>query len=304
MREYGGAYRHLRLSSLFGNPGWYAQFVTLATPAVLFILTLSIRKRAKFAVLIGIMSLTEFTLILAYQRGGWISYPLTLLVVWFCIYVLDEDEQSAAEVIAKAKGALKKILISIPITIILSLSLVYGLAKLVPTVAPTVDSYVERAAGIGQTQDRLVYWSPTEIMLKNHPVLGPGNESFAYQFDRMYLSKDAKYSLTASQKASDIMQGSAHNMYFQALAGKGVLGLLSLLAVIVVSASVCWSLAFSDSAAGGETRLSTRQRLVLMMGLSFTAALAFTAMSARYSMYPSTTSCSCSSMRWWYVRYR
>ena len=35
LQDYGDAYRHLRLSSLFGNPGWYAQFVTLATPAVL-----------------------------------------------------------------------------------------------------------------------------------------------------------------------------------------------------------------------------------------------------------------------------
>ena len=272
--NYGAAERHARLASLFGNSGWYAQFVTLATPAVLSILTLSVSRRGKFLLLIGIMSLTEFTLILAYQRGGWISYPLTLLVVWFCIYVLDEEEQSASEVIAKAKGSLKKVLISIPVTIILTLSLVYGLARLAPTVVPGVDSYVQRAAQIQNVEARTVYWDTTAIMLRNHPVIGSGNESFAYQFGRMYLAKDAKYVLTEKQRSNDIQQGSAHNMYFQALAGKGTLGLLSLLAVMVVSASVCWSLAFTDSAANGKTRTSLRQRLVLMMGLSFTAALA------------------------------
>jgi hypothetical protein len=62
-------------------------------------------------------------------------------------------------------------------------------------------------------------------------------------------------------------------MYFQALAGKGSIGLLSLLAVLWVSASVCWSLAFNGPAGGRESHLSLQQRLTLMMGLSFTAAL-------------------------------
>jgi len=270
---YGVGERHTRLMSVFGNSGWFAQFVTLATPTVLAILTLAVSKRSKLIMVIALMSLTEFTLILSYQRGGWISYPLTLLVVWFCVYVLDDEEQSATEVIAKAKGAVKNILVSIPITIALSLSLVYGINKLAPAAVVGIDSYVARAASIKQTEARTVYWEPTTLMLKPHPVLGAGNESFAYQFGHMYLAKDAPYALTEEQKAIDIMQGSAHNMYFQALAGKGVLGLLSLLALMWVSVMTCWSLALTEPTAGGATRLSSWQRLVLMMGLSYTAAL-------------------------------
>ena len=100
------------------------------------------------------MSLTEFTLILAYQRGGWISYPLTLLVVWFCIYVLDEDEQSAAEVIAKAKGATQEDPDKHP-----NHDNPFAISGVWPRqvgtdCSPTVDTYVERAAGIGKRQDR------------------------------------------------------------------------------------------------------------------------------------------------------
>ena len=277
LEEYGDAQRHLRLSSLFGNPGWYAQFVTLATPAVLCILTLSISKRAKFAVLISIMTLTEFTLILAFQRGGWLSYPLTLLVVWFCIYVLDDDKQSAAEVIAKAKGAFRKILISIPITIVLTLSLLYGFSRLAPNMVPNTDSYIARGADIAKAQDRLIFLQPMTIIFKEHPILGSGNESYGYQFHHLFRAENARFNDPRYSVAGILDAGTAHNMYFQALAGKGLIGLISLLAVLWVSIAVCWSLAFRNPAGGGgagEARLSSQQRLILMMGLSFTVALA------------------------------
>jgi hypothetical protein len=271
LKDYGPAYRHQRLSSVFGNPGWYAQFVTLATPAVLAILSIPLRRRSLLFVMIGLMALTEFTLILAYQRGGWISYPLTLLVVWFCIYVFDAEHQSTAEIRAKTKSAIKKILISVPVTIIISVSLIYIIGKNTTTEYNKVDTYLERAKGMQNTQDRLAYWVPTSAITKLNPILGAGNESYSFQFTGLYLGKDAPYALT--EKENMIMAGSAHNLYFQTLAGKGWLGLVSLLALMLVSIRISWTLTFSQGKSPALIPLSNNQRLLVMMGFTYTMAL-------------------------------
>jgi hypothetical protein len=271
LKEYGPAYRHERLSSVFGNPGWYAQFVTLATPAVLAILSIPLRRRSLLFLMIGLMALTEFTLILAYQRGGWISYPLTLLFVWFSIYVFDTEHQSTSEIRAKTKGAIKKILISVPVTIIISVSLIYIIGKNTTTEHKKINSYIENVQRMQNTQDRLAYWVPTGAITKLHPILGAGNESFSFQFNSLYLGKDAPYAIT--EKENMIMAGSAHNLYFQTLAGKGWLGLVSLLALMLVSIRTSWSLTFSQSTSSALTPLSNNQRLLVMMGFTYTIAL-------------------------------
>ncbi len=270
---YGEAYRHQRLLSLFGNPGWFAQYITLATPAVLSILTLVVGRRIKIVLMIVVMLLTELTLILSFQRGGWITYPFQLLAIWFCVYVFNDESQTAIVVIDKAKKAAKYILLSILITMALSISLVYGIYKLTPAATVGIDTYVARLISIKSFENRAIYWDPTILMLKSHPVFGGGNESFAYQFDRLYLVKDAPHSLTDVQRTNDIMQGSAHNMYFQALSGKGTLGLLSLLFLMYVAITTCWSLAFNEPKGSSTTLMSSWHRLILMMGISFTTAM-------------------------------
>jgi O-antigen ligase len=272
LKEFGAAFRFERLSSLFGHPGWFAQFVTLTTPAVLAILSFPLPRRSLLFVMIGVMALTEFTLILVFQRGGWVSYPLTLLAVWFCIYVFDTEHQSASEIRAKTKGAIRKILISVPVTIIISFSLIYIIGQNTTTEYSKVNTYLERAKNIQNTQDRLAYWVPTMVITKLHPILGAGNESYSFEYIRLCLNKDSPYALTEKENRS-VMAGSAHNLYFQTLAGKGWLGLVSLLALMLVSIRTCWSLTFSQSTLSALTPLSNNQRLLVMMGFTYTIAL-------------------------------
>ena len=271
LKELGAGFRFERLSSLFGHPGWYAQFVTLSTPAVLAILSIPLRRRNLLFVMIGLMAFTEFTLILVFQRGGWVSYPLTLLAVWFCIYVFDTEHQSTTEIRAKTKGAIRKILISVPVTIIISFSLIYIIGKNTTTKYNTAQNFLERAKDIQKTQDRLAYWGPVSTITKLHPILGAGNESYSFQFTGLYLGKDAPYALT--EKEDGIMNGSSHNLYFQTLAGKGWLGLVSLLALMLVSIRTSWSLTFSQSSSPALAPLSNNQRLLVMMGFTYTIAL-------------------------------
>ena len=114
-----------RLQSIFGHPGWFAEFVTVTIP---FILMGFLKKDQGFlwkTFLFGILVLCEIALILAKSRAGWISYPMTLTFCWISVYLLKEGE--GLKIWHIKKKDIIKIAISVPITIILSLFIVFKL---------------------------------------------------------------------------------------------------------------------------------------------------------------------------------
>ncbi|MCF8128205.1 MAG: O-antigen ligase family protein, partial [Deltaproteobacteria bacterium] len=114
-----------RLQSIFGHPGWFAEFVTVTIP---FILVGFVKKDRGFlwkVFLFGILVLCEIALILAKSRAGWISYPMTLTFCWISVYLLREEGGLKTWHI-KRKDIIK-IAVSVPITIILSLFIVFKL---------------------------------------------------------------------------------------------------------------------------------------------------------------------------------
>jgi O-antigen ligase len=271
LAELGENYRFEHLTSVFGNPGWYAQYLVLGSPALLAILALRWQKKWKIVLLVSLMIVTEFCIILIYQRGGWLSYPLTLVIIWFCVYVLDGESKNFSHHIQAIKGSLLKIAITLPVTIAISLTLVYFTARVQPENRQQLSGFVQRAESITNVNDRLKYWEPAFLMVRLHPLFGPGVESFASQYEKLYVAPGHLYTQTPKYDVAPFY-GSAHNLYFQTLAGKGILGLLSLFGVMLAAITLVWRGIFAVSASG--LALSLPQRLLLMMTLAYTCALA------------------------------
>lgn len=155
----GENYRFQHLTSVFGNPGWYAQYLVLGAPSLLYILSLNLKKEYKLIVLIFLMVITEYTIILIYQRGGWLSYPITLLIIWFCIYIFDDGRDRFDFKSSAFKRASIKIALSLPITIAISLSVIYFISKGQPESRQQLAGFVERAESIKNAGDRLMFFS-------------------------------------------------------------------------------------------------------------------------------------------------
>jgi O-antigen ligase len=259
--------KQFRLQSFFGHSGWYAQYLTLAIPSILVLLTFGAsRKLLIVAIVIGLI-IVEYVLILTFQRGGWISYPFTVLVIWFSIYVLTHPLEGIHFFQNLKKSAIK-ILISVPITIVLSLTFISVLNQ-----TETTSKYVERAEAIANAQDRTRYFPVSLNLASIHPIFGGGSESFAYRFKEQYLDPQGQFRQERNYIGS--YYGSAHNVYLQTLTGKGYVGLLSLLlllGVMVAYVGVYFKRGFVDSASGNP--ISVEQRIILMIGLCFTAAFA------------------------------
>lgn len=220
-----------RLQSFFGHSGWFAEYLTLTIPFSMVVLLAARTFAVRAGAVIAILLLGEFALILSYQRGGWISYPLTLLAVWAAIYAFRADEKSGGEGLkfgSVVRSSIAKILLSVPLTVIVSMSIIWTIQHAVPQAAGGVTSYVERFKDIGKTSDRTDFMRAGAKIAALHPFLGGGSESFAIEFDREFDSPSGAY----FHQIDLPLHGSAHNVFFQTASGKGFGGLALLLLVV------------------------------------------------------------------------
>ncbi len=227
-----------RLQSFFGHSGWFAEYVTLVVPSILVLLLLKLSFKFRAFLIVFILLISEFALILSYQRGAWLSYPITLFVIWsaiYCFYIFEKnkfDNSNKITFLTVLKSSFVKILFSIPITVILSLSLIWAVSKFELVEGRSFHglwSYSDRFKQISNTSDRTKFFNAGLKLGMLHPILGAGSESFSLQYEKEFYKETGRY-----YKEIDLpLHGSAHNVFMQTFSGKGVLGLFSLLLILL-----------------------------------------------------------------------
>ncbi len=265
-----------RMQSFFGHSGWFAEFVTLAIPFSLLLLSLrSLRYWQRVTGVIGVLLLGEFCLLLSYQRGGWLSYPFTLLIVWFSIYVFSAFEKgrfmeggdTPRFSMQKAlRASLRKVALSLPLTIIATLaviSVILGESILNTRDGSYTNQYVERFKSMTRASDRLEFVEAGYRLGSLHPFLGGGSESFAFQYEREIVRPTGAF----HRDDAHPLHGSAHNLYVQVFAGTGICGLFLLLGALLHFGLNAFRPALYD-----ET-ISQEQRLLLLSGVCFLFAV-------------------------------
>lgn len=250
-----------RIQSFFGHSGWFAEYITLSFPFVLCLLLLPLRFSLRVAFILTFMVIGEIVLILSYQRGGWLSYPLTLFVIWAAIYIVYQIESNKQNVIDALKKSLGKILICLPLTVGLSLILIFALSSthiLKPQTSVSLENYWQRAKQIQNSSDRTDFMKAGFAIGVLHPIFGAGSESFASAFEREFVEKKGSH----FGELNLPLHGTAHNVYFQTLAGKGFVGLFSLLC-LVLAALFIWTKAILKN-----NSLSTQTIITLLIAIS------------------------------------
>ena len=254
-----------RLQSFFGHSAWCAQYLTMAIPSVLVLLTVAIPRRLQLALLVLILITGEYVLVLTFQRGGWVSYPLTLLVIWFCIYVLSPGNQGVS-MLNSLKDSFWKIVVSVPSTLLVSLLLFTLIQGDLPS------KYIERLKAISSVGERAMYIPVALKLTLQHPILGGGMDSFAYRYMSDFLVPSGVY--FGDPKPLAQFYNNAHNAYLRTLQGQGLVGLLALAGLLV--GSIFWILRLAAQQfihQASQTALSYRQKMVAMM--TFSSLMAF-----------------------------
>jgi O-antigen ligase len=254
-----------RMQSFFGHSGWFAEYLTLCAPFALILLTLNLRYSLRVSLIILLLVVIEIALILSYQRGGWLSYPLTLLVVWFAIYAYRSFERQEFFALQLLRRASLKVLVSLPLTVLASVLLMRLAASsgLVDAKSlPSAERYLERAADITRTSDRSEFLIAGMKLGVLSPIFGSGSELFALRFEQQFENPQGLY----YRQAVLPLHGSAHNIYAQTFSGKGGVGLICLL-------GLCLSSLYSSfRAALSSNQCSAQQRMALLTSGCLTAA--------------------------------
>lgn len=254
-----------RLQSFFAHSGWFAEFLTLTVPFVLLLLLLRCSYWLRLSLILAILLALEFALVLTFQRGGWVSYPLTLFVIWAALYITHRLEKGELDVWRAFRASLLKIVVTLPLTLLVTfglLALILSTRQDTDSLQTSISRYTQRFAGIRQVSDRSGFIVAGFRIGSLSPFLGTGSESFAFQFQREFRNPQGRF----HGQWDWPLYGSAHNVYAQTFAGKGAAGLMALVALALLMAS----LPLRAAIAGPPGRFS--QRVVLLSCACFAAA--------------------------------
>ena len=129
-----------------------------------------------------------------------------------------------------------------------------------------MDRFAARARTITQVSDRQAHVTAGLRLGALLPILGGGSESFAMRYEQQYLRAGGAFYARGYSPLLN-MYGSAHNVFAQTFAGKGAVGLIALVLVVLTSlAAAVRTLRRPDA--------PPRTRVVAMIALGMVAAFA------------------------------
>lgn len=248
-----------RFVSLYANSGWYAEYISMVLPLTLVLFVFLKEKVKKFiAFYLLLVVVCEVALILAMQRGGWVTYPFTLLVIWIAVYIAIEQHKnpkSEFSLFSFFRNYWFKVIVSIPVTIFLSVTIVYMLksGNYIPSSA--VSQVVNKAERVVDTHNRAWFWSPSLDLFSKHPIYGGGSDSFGWEYNNYFLNKTTPDFLENDHKIPLGASGTAHNLYLQNIVGKGIAGFILLLLILIYTLYKLYQAIFKSGCVNQKTYL-------------------------------------------------
>lgn len=214
-----------RLQSTFGHPGWFAEYITITIPYILFLFVYFRGIRQVQIAAFVILVLSEIVLILAQARAGWITYPVTLFFCWLFFYLFSNtgtNERVSLKLVSK-------VLVSVPATVILSLGLIYlasltpkkETAEALPGPAPQ-SQLVSRAQNIFAASDRLSLWREGIDVGLESPIVGLGYESFQWHAENLVQVSNSNLSQNPAPKN---LLPTPHNFFISLFVNGGLISL-------------------------------------------------------------------------------
>ncbi|HVG32402.1 MAG TPA: O-antigen ligase family protein [Pyrinomonadaceae bacterium] len=254
----------VRLQSFLGHSGWLAEYIVLTIPYAL-VLLLKGRTRLRLSLLVVILMLGVYVTALTFQRGGWITYALTLLLVCFSIFLM-RSGRGGAHPFANIKEASVKALGLFVLIVVVPLAVLYVVNKAESGAQQRRGNelYAQRLVEIKNVSERSVFFKAGYRLGILHPFLGGGSEGFGFLYKKEFLDPEGRY--VNDPIPLGTLYSTAHNVYMQTFSGKGLWGVVLLLLPLVYMITSGLGLLKRED-------VTHQQRLIIL--LSICAACAF-----------------------------
>lgn len=245
-----------RLQSFFAHSGWLAEYLTFSAGFSLLFLKSKLSRIWQISLVVLFLVVTEFCLILTYQRGGWLSYPVTLLSFWFsALIILNKNSQH--NVWQVFKKSFLKVLLFLPLTVVASMFLLHIFTD---SASEIISHYTNRFTELKNVHDRTDFIQSGILLGSLNPFIGLGTESFAFNYEAEFLDPTQNF----YHRFMLPLHGSAHSFYAQVFSGQGMLGLLPLFLIFIFGLFYLFKFIFSDA-------LNTQKINAVMIFSSFFA---------------------------------
>ena len=209
-----------RLQSVFGNAGWFAEYLSVTIPFILIGFLSPRMHTVSKLMLFGVLIICEVAILLTSSRTGWLIYPLVLCSCWLIFYISKRVEDGELNWRPIVKTVLK-VAVSVPLTILISYFLVTGIMQ--HKDSDTANLVKERFSKLSNPAARKKIWQESMAMGGEAPLYGLGYESYKYQVMTLGAVPESEYSRTRQVKNIDY--DTPHNFYFQVFISNGAMGL-------------------------------------------------------------------------------
>ena len=229
----------LRLQSVFGHPGWFAEYATTTVPLLLVGLGYARNRKWRFlqGVFIGAFIITEYAILQAKARGGWIANFVTLALGLFFLIVYNKDLWGAfIEALMPRRRIIFWALGMLFFSGIITGGLIlFSDEGTKPNDGQKSTGYTRAERSklsnriwlIFRAQDRIRIWKQGIAVGLESPLFGMGYETFAWHKSILKMEKE---SFLRMWKLIKPPMETPHNLYIQQFVNTGIVGLTIYLA--------------------------------------------------------------------------
>lgn len=219
---------HYRFTSLFANPGWFAEYAAIAAPTLL--LPLSRRGPAARVLVAVSLALCGATLVLTLARAGWIAGALTFAFAGWLYFrpgLLARGDRPYGHLPTLAvAGALLLVVAA------------WGAGRGLSAVSRPINALLaDRVENFTQSP-RLGLFRAGLCIAAERPVFGLGFESYARTYP-VLLATPGAYLHRFGDPEAEVFE-TAHNLYVQLVSGLGLAGLALWLTLVGRAGWVLW----------------------------------------------------------------
>jgi O-antigen ligase len=216
-----------RLHSVFGNPGWFAEYVVICTPFVLLLFGRVTGVSARLLLLSIALGFIGISLLLTGSRTSWIVF---LVLGVFCylstllvfsgrkgLGITWRDGRRAC--VRVGMGVLGVCLVGVSLFLVMeqnSSGTVQG-----ESISRT-EYLLERMRTIATPKERVKLWQESLALVGERPVYGMGYEGYRWHQEVMDTIPGSRFS---QERLTTINWDTAHNFFIQLAVSNGVIGL-------------------------------------------------------------------------------
>ncbi|WP_300163520.1 O-antigen ligase family protein [Solidesulfovibrio sp.] len=219
---------HYRFTSLFANPGWFAEYAAIAAPYLL--LPLSRRDLAGRALVAASLALCGAALVLTLARAGWIAGALTFAAAAWLYF-----RPGPLARFSRSYGHLPTLAAAGALLVGMSF---WASGKELAAVSRPINALLAERVGNFTDSPRPGLFKAGLCIAAERPVFGMGFETYARHYP-VLLATPGAWLHRHGDPGAEVFETS-HNMYVQLVSGLGLAGLALWLAMAGRAGWLLW----------------------------------------------------------------